>query len=232
MTYIIMAQGTGDRWDITLASTGQRLEPHKQLVLVGTRPIIKRTVEQLMRFAQELPTVICWQAIADKLPGMKAFGYREPVNSLLYGMLRTEGLWMGRMTFLLGDVVYSNAAMKSIVEDKRPIVFFGRFGPNKITGKVASELFGISFDESEYDLIEQTMRAIIRDKDAPEKLWGLSYKLAKVVELKTGEREAEDTGLLLLFDDYTDDCDSPQEFNEFYPALHEAAKMDDEQWKH
>ena len=231
MTYIIMAQGTGDRWDVTLHSTGQRLEPHKQLILAGDEPIIRRTVKQVMRFANEPPTVICWQDIADAIPGVVAFGYREPVFSLLYGILRARGLWEGRMTFLFGDVVYSNSAMKSIVEDQRSIVIFGRLGPNKITGKVASELFGLSFDESEYDLIEETMRCIIVDKDVPEKLWGVSYKLAGVKELETGERRAKNFERLLLIDDYTDDCDSPQEFNEFYKLLHEAAVEDDEQWK-
>ncbi len=71
----------------------------------------------------------------------------------------------------------------------------------------------------------------VLDKDVPEKLWGMSYKLAGVKELKAGERRAKNTERLLLLDDYTDDCDSPQEFNAFYKLLYDAAVKDDEQWK-
>ena len=127
----------------------------------------------------------------------------------------TKEMWLtdSRIVFLLGDVVYSNNAIREILSENSN--FFGRLTGNKFTGKEAKEIFAFSFSAG-YDVQcywRDSMKRLWQ-KNKSAKLWNLSL----VEEAITN---------FFVIEDYTDDIDSPQEYDQFYETLERLALEDD-----
>jgi len=225
MKIYILAQGQGSRWrydshrvrEIDLPSE------YKQLLPIGNGEVlIQRTIRQISE-AWNIRTPIDLTLIA---PGdfllypfpewMKFHSFREPTGCILEGICRTKKEWKdNRVLFLLGDVIYSNRMMKEIISNNDTVSFFGREYANPFTDKRAGEIFsfGCSNDLMIQNHQWRMMREIWFHKKINAKLWHFYHP----------------DELRILDNDYTDDVDSPEEYEQFYEKLKELALEDDEQ---
>jgi hypothetical protein len=148
----------------------------------------------------------------------RLYSFRDP-GSLLKGIWHTRDMWEADdIIILLGDVVFSNAAIDYILNVYSIVscVLFWREALNPITGKTASERFGVSIP-----------------KGAKEEFIGDIFHLWKFIEAQGRDTKLWDYQKYRAlsgwtFDDYTDDIDSPEEYDQFWGLLSGAALEDDE----
>lgn len=242
MKVFILANGLGTRWIDTPMFQGSlqtsfpgdmnyEAFPPKQLLQIGNTSIIQRTIDQVRKnicssIILSAPGIICRDIIG--VQNMIAPRYS---GELLSGILQLHKMWDEEVNlFLLGDVVFSNSMIAEISgaceiancsNGIKPMLFFGRIGSNRVTGKEASELFGVLVTKSGIE----TLRKTCLDHNDPSikngsgKLWTLYKEFTK-------DKENPDD-FLVQSQDFTDDIDSPKEYQEFWSSLSLAALRDD-----
>lgn len=137
---LVMAQGEQRR----LANLGHP----KHLIEVCGETILGRT----LRLARaHLPEAVCHviglpahQAVC-RSHGAELHTLAAPGTCILDGIIGSSSWWNrpGRSIVLLGDVVFSRAAMASVIADQRPLVFAGTTDVSASTG----ELFAASWTD-------------------------------------------------------------------------------------
>ena len=212
-TFIIMCDGLGTRW-ITPEIK------YKHLIPFDGIPLVFRTVQQLQKYPCNIVLVAPEEfKDYDHYPeGVfhTSLGYREAEpRTLLDGILRTKAFWTEDTTILLGDVVFSNKAIRFLMltHNLYPRVL-GRKGSNVVTGKEASELFSLSFNPKK-DIVGAEIKVLLSRADKPN-LYGKLWEYVHEYQIVVSE-----------VNDYTDDIDSPQAYEQFYPAMLEAVRKDD-----
>jgi hypothetical protein len=204
---ILMADGTGSRWDHPEVT-------FKHLIDVNGTPLIARTVKQIKKYHPKT-NIICVapEEFEAHLPGIPVttLGYRDTEKRpLLDGILRTKPFWTEETVILLGDVIFSELAIKWLFTVEFSSWILGRTTQNKVIGKKAGELFSWSFNHTK-EPIEYNIRECLKDKKCSGKLWDYYWRhRPSLVELN----------------DYTDDIDSPQAYVQFYPRLLKAVRND------
>ncbi len=135
-TVFIMCQGQQRR----LAKLGYP----KQLALVGDEPILHRTLRLLLPF-EVSPVVVGSPALIDQARLIAGLTLKDPGYCIIDGMERALAEMptapAGRLVFLLGDVLWSRAALSALMTDQRPVVFAG----TELLDKSGGELFGCAF---------------------------------------------------------------------------------------
>lgn len=217
---LIMAQGQQRRLQ-------HHIDCPKHFVELRGLPLIERTMTQLISHGIKDISIIAprsslWLQLS-KTFSVKIKPLRAPGLGLLDGIYQTSPMWAkrGRTVILLGDVVFSNNALKSILSDKGLIRFFGRLGPNRVTGCPYGELFGFSFFPSAHKPISDLLndRLFRRQQVNPGhfgQLWALYYRLL----------ESPCKSLLKSIEDFTDDIDTPSDLMSI-PRLLEAIIRDE-----
>lgn len=202
---IIMADGLSKRWGTTC----------KHLLFVNGIPLIARTVRQLKSNNLDNITLICPDSfrLVPELSRTTTIsnGYNLTEDRpLLDGILRTKPLWSDKTLILLGDVCFSNDAIKLLCEHDCNYSLFGRQGGNKTTGKSAGELFAVRFLFSDWGAVIMDMENVL--SCGKGKLWDLHrYSSLDIHSI----------------DDYTDDTDSIEAYTQFWKKLEKAATKDD-----
>lgn len=218
----ILAQGKGSRWYEDNVNSELPAQ-YKQLIPINEKEtIVSRTIRQLGDVDWKL--IANYGKFKDACDETKIYELREPTGSIVQGILLLRDQWMTEdcFIFLLGDVVFSNDAIKTILEHiGKGSFLFGRLGRNKVTGKECKEIFALKVCGNIVDR-EDFYRFLIRVVNyeaSPEtlKLWDL-YHL--------WEQERDKAGFVII-DDYTDDIDSPVHYYEFFEKMKEAADEDD-----
>lgn len=206
MKIFIMAQGKGSRWKEN-ARFPVPCEIKQHVPILGT-PLIQRTVNQV----RGVPSV----SIVGKGEWFGNFHRNtmtltEPTGSILNGIIKTSLCWFEDkdILFLLGDVVYSEYAISLILSNlylTPPITLYGRLTGNLFTGKSAKEIFAVHIrpETSVFDILDEG----IRRKEDNAKLWDVYNITQKIVPVA----------------DWTDDIDSPEEYNLFYKKIEEFAR--------
>jgi hypothetical protein len=132
----------------------------KQLIEVGGEPIITRTLRLVRELEPDARIEVVGRpelrSVCYVLPGAALLRtLSDPGYCVLDGIAATSmGLahdsfegdgWLDQqpLVFLLGDVVYSRAALAALLADPRPVVFAGTRDLNKARG----EVFGCKFVE-------------------------------------------------------------------------------------
>jgi hypothetical protein len=230
MKIYILAQGKGSRWE------GENLpSEYKQLVPMGNGELlVHRTIRQIRETLGGYITVdVNLIAPGDFLlyainENIDFRSFREPIGCILEGICRTKKEWEGhRIVFLLGDVVYSNYAIRHIVNARHRLAFFGRKSGNPITGKEAREIFALGFNDDklvQYCIWDRMREIYFRQENKDAKLWTFYDYLTNK---KTWDSVVKGSAFHVI-NDYTDDIDSPEEYNLFYEKLKELALADDE----
>lgn len=215
-TVIVMAQGEGSRWDL------QRYRlphvPFKHLALIGNETLIGRTARMLRERRVGRVIVVGYEEFRASIEPSELF-IQKSTGPLLDGIVATHEFWKtDRVIFLLGDVLFSHAAMQTILDDESQIMFFGRTGPNKITGKQAPELFGFNMRRLTFPSVTHHchwMNARGRKIRYPPKLWALNRMMGGLEHYEP----LVSIELITEINDYTDDLDSPEEYKHFWPQM-------------
>src|SRR5262245_19328413 len=205
MKILIMAQGCQHRLDGVL-------DFPKHFLDIQGEPLIGRTLRLLRHHAIDDITVIApatgaWEDLCAR-HGVRLVTQPDPGRCILDGIHNITDQWnhTGRTIILMGDVVYSRAALQIILADSRPIGFAGRPTASRITLCPHAELFAVGLEPTAYDRI----LGCLEDTDFRQEevfpgkfglLWGLYFQLA-------GARQVR-PDLFSTIDDYTDDIDDP-----------------------
>lgn len=208
MRVVVMAQGRQSRFEGVLD------HPKQLLRFPGGGTVLGRTLEQLRAFGGPIAVVASWDSSWDVLrdrSDVVRVALDEPGETVL------NGLWQmtdvdDDLVVLLGDVVFSSAAMDAIYFQaiSGNLRFFGRRTASAITGKPYGELFALTLPRR-----HRTMVRFVLSSLSGGKLWDL---------LRLVERNDE----LCFFnvDDYTDDVDTPDDLVNVWPKLCEAVAGD------
>jgi molybdopterin-guanine dinucleotide biosynthesis protein A len=144
MNVLIMCQGQQRRLPM--------LSGPKHLLPVNGEPIVRRTLRILRDLVDGPIHVIASptgdQRWFDATADMAALvsGLLDPGICVVDGMLAARRRWndSGRTLVLLGDVVWSRAALAAVVADSRPVVFAG----TPVITAAEGEMFSVVFDDS------------------------------------------------------------------------------------
>ena len=228
MTTIIFAAGPATRWAgarfVKWGGVRDVANPpeHKQMISIGDEPNLFRTIRILKEVGETHITVFASPGIAAEIPQdvthsvvvFDDWGLHSLLDRFVQGELAYRN--SSRTRFIHGDVVFSRETLANILdESESSIRFVGRFGPNKITGKAAPELFGLSVAREMYPALLEACRTL---PVTPAKLWNLREAMT------TPGYPPPDFEI----NDWTDDIDSAEEYVEFYPILCNHALAEDE----
>lgn len=164
MKFFILAAGQQTRW-------GNR--GLKQLVTINKKPLIRRTYEQFSKHGT-VHIVTIHKDIRRLFPKETIItpeDYRYTITSAL----STQDHWDQRSTILLGDVYYTDEAVKTIVQNNDPFKVFG--------SARHVEIYAISFTDKD-GVIEAAEQGVKNaDEGGRGKLWEI-YKPYSGVQLK------------------------------------------------
>jgi len=199
---IILANGEQSRWP-----DGAR---PKQLLEVDSVPIIRRAIalfEEALRASARVVTRD--DRIIAVVGGMRVVNVGPPVEQL-NDLLRARAEWGTKRTVcLLGDVFYTDAAVKAIAGCRKPVAFYGRRLASQITGKPHGELVAMAWD-SEND--ERMAASLATWHDRPL-LWSPYRDFAELWSLPIEDNYLHRVpDCLTEIDDFTDDFDCPQDW--------------------
>lgn len=135
------------------------LKHPKHLLEVGGEPIVMRTLRMLGGLGVTRAAVYHHpggEDLADAVhmrnrpfeathppPYSYSMSLRDPGSCIVDGILGAVHLQEGRHVVLLGDVVWSWAALEKVLADKRPIVFAG----TPVLSASEGEVFALAFDD-------------------------------------------------------------------------------------
>lgn len=232
---IITAQGKGSRRQETSPTFPFPFE-YKQLIKVGEVPMIGRTISKCYTFGAESikvyahPSDCFAEAFPKIIPPNTIFEFdslQTPGDAILLGILAMQGDWYNHpdvsTLFLLGDVVFSNTVLDCALHDEQDndITFYGRFGANPKTGKAAKEIYAlrVGCTTKAQDALRGYLLTLSQQERPGTKLWSLYHMIANHSGIRIVFRAFEN--------DYTDDCDSWQEYEQFWKKLESCALDDD-----
>ncbi|MBQ4649264.1 MAG: 2-C-methyl-D-erythritol 4-phosphate cytidylyltransferase [Firmicutes bacterium] len=116
MKYIIMADGTGTRWQ-------NYNDIPKHFIEIGGETLLGRTVRLLNEGDREAEVIITSHDPRYEVPGARRY---EPLHNILEIDRFTEELIEDDVCFLYGDTYYSQAAMNTILQTGTDdMIFFG-----------------------------------------------------------------------------------------------------------
>jgi len=196
---LILCAGDGERW-------GEYLGGPKQLAPIGGRPLLVRTVDQVEKQFGVLPVIVT-QDPRLHVTRCQSF-YPERRRWVVETFLSTRRLWSLRTVVLLGDVLYTDGAMATFLQNAVGLVIFGRRGASAFSGKRYGELFGVSFTRQYHEFVVDCLDHVIADAEggARGKLWDFCF-FAEAHQLPRLQ-----PATFCEIHDYTEDFDSPQEY--------------------
>ena len=183
----ILAAGQADRWDGEI----------KQLADINGMPLIARTMRQLRGLDV---TILTWRPeIKEIFPEIT----EEPENheKLLDTVLSAEPEWFEyqRVTYLLGDVVYTAAAMEQILRSEKAVEFFAS----------DQETFAFTFTNFYYDRIKAMCSFILSSG-----LKGTAWELYRSVVGIPIDKNWTDRFIHTRIYDQTDDIDYKDDYEQ------------------
>lgn len=218
--YIIMAQGAQRRMP--------SLKHPKCLLQAGDETLLQRTIrllEKELLGAAEPPIVVAGHDVSSRAAQYVPWFHSllDPGWCILDGLEQT-GLWWngtGRTTILLGDVLYSKAAMEVIMADTRPLFFAGTLDLSPSGG----ELYAMSFTHEWIGPVLMAIknapcRKVQRTNPVPQPghlrnlLWMIGKPVGPVI----------DWDMYLPIDDFTQDFDTEEDLRDLPSVI---AKMEE-----
>lgn len=232
---IILAQGTQKRLRGIL--TPKQLLP---LPACGGAPIMVRTVSQLLLAGVSLEeiTIVGWSKLADHAAWRESkpriVELPDPGNSSLKGIARyledqaVRSAGARHTIVLLGDVVYSWACLRAVLNQARTYGFVGTEGLCSGGG----ELWAVAWSRDSEDAMIMSLRdALLRhppfdDEYQPGQLrrWITGFRRG---DLKDHVAKGIGSGTYWPIDDYTHDIDLPSDLV-LLPELGTLAARDDD----
>lgn len=228
--YIIMAAGSGKRWD-------DHMGVPKHLVLVeGGETLLCRTVRQLKERNVENVYIVA-NDNRYEIEGTVLFKPNPKLNQYeIDRFLSNVELWKNEnVVFLYGDVRYSDNAMDLIVgNETETYIYFGRSGASDIGGKDHAELFAIKLNKDyteQFENVARYIRSFVEQGKHKRGLgWhtylemnGIHHNIA-VEKLREYLKSTKLNNFVEINDD-TDDFDNPEDYDTFIYSLYQSNKI-------
>lgn len=244
MNILLMAQGQQRRLP--------DLKHPKHLLAVGGEPILVRTLRMLRdstpgpwtRMDKDSVTIVgnasdfSRATVAAGLEGLvDIIPNNEPGACIVDGMIASRASWgydLGRTLILLGDVVWSWAALEQVLADKRPIVFAG----TPVLTAAEGEVFALAFDDPEElhrlcitcpcRVDGSRARSFMKAQGGHMRrlLWWTQE--CKKLRLPARSKQTWHPDVYLPIEDWTDDVDTPADVARL-PELARLAELDERQ---
>lgn len=243
MNVIIVCAGESSRWNNYLGC-------RKHLVKIDGERLIDRTVRLIEEYARgEYKIFIVAPNDDYKSKGAELF---IPKKDESIGeadkFLNSKELWNrdGRTLYLLGDVWYSEEAMRTICgHDRHRWTVFGRFKRSSITGCRWREYFALSFHDQHIKRHEESLHRIIKmfkdgrlkkcggwelsyamggipifnnSSSLPEKIFSYIYNRLTSVIFRLNLYKGAD---FVSIDDWTEDFDYPEDYDTWMSRKYE-----------
>lgn len=224
MKVLIICGGDGSRWK-------NYNNTEKHLVKINGEVLLERTIRQLKECNVKDISII-------KEKGCSSYDYlgvptldivrKNNVHGDIDKVLSSKQYWSEsvRTILILGDVYFSDSAIKSIVKyDYRDWCQFGRLGPSRFTGKKWNENFAFSFYPEH---ISKIYNAGIKSFDLLSKKLIRRNTMAQFYRVMCGKdgRDADyrgqpqqNLGNFIVIDDITDDFDYPKDYEVMVKVL-------------
>lgn len=156
MTRIIIAASGGQgKWNRHLGVTSH----FAPLTRHDDQPLIERTIEQIERRGYKPHILIPPNVQYARLNGIKHV-ILQPKQSE-YDASRPFWAPEGRTILLLGDVFFSEMALKKILQFKHhQYMVFGRRGASRITGTPYGEIFAASWWDTDHDQMDEHLEIV------------------------------------------------------------------------
>lgn len=210
LTVLILCAGDGERW-------GNHLGRPKQLLEIGGETLLGRIHRQLASHRIDDAIVVGRDPLLRQ--GNWIVFEPESFRWTVETLLSTQELWRGSVVVLLGDVFYSDAAMRKILNSKKDLSVFGRKGANTFTNTKWGELFAIRFGSHSYsNVVHHIMKSMDHAESGGRgKIWEFYYS-AVGFDLNQSKTVTE-SRVFVSINDYTDDIDSPDDYSQLEPVI-------------
>jgi len=218
--YIIMAAGAGSRW-------GQAGLTSKHELVVDGETLLGHTCRLLV--ANGVEDIVISGPYPHYYPLYGATNFLPSVETdIVDGRLAVRELWNteGRTVILMGDVYYTESAIRTIVRHggTEPHMF-ARFGKSRVTGKPNAEIWANSFMPEHHVAHEASLRQahalmVPRFGSSGEPIlragmWE-SYLLDHGMLIdRPSPWWIADLGDATVIDDWTEDFDYPEDYLKF-----------------
>ncbi len=195
---VILAAGDGERW-------GDYLGVPKQLISINGESLLERMVRLVRRNGIHDIDVV---AIDERLriPGC---GFYRPERRrwTVESMLSSRGLWKEDTIVLLGDVYFTDRAIRRVARYDGPLRVFGRYEGSILTGHPYGEVFALRFRDGQGVRIAQHLQSVVDSGGGG--LWRL-YRSMMGFPLDANRIENH---VFRSVDDFTDDFDDPCDYD-------------------
>jgi hypothetical protein len=206
---------------------GNYLGAPKQFIKIDDEPIIYRLIRLLEENGvKDLVVVVPVDGRFPEVPcDREVTLHNECEIDRIYGS-RHVMVSGGCNTFFFGDVYYTEEAVRTILQDKSDLKFFGRLEKNPRTGKDMPECFGVrTYGRSIIRYVEEIRRMYLSSPKLIRRCVVLDlYKL--MLHMMDGKKPEEFDGLPFFFytprseyfveiNDWTDDFDIPEQYDMF-----------------
>lgn len=215
--YIIACSGSGTRWN-------NYLNTKKHLIKIENETLLDRTIRLLKKFDPN--SEICIFAFDKEYQRENTFfctptllKREEHVKYPAVYMSREYWNLNGNTTILFGDIFFTENCIKKILENNNTLNFFGRKEGSSITGKKHGELFGMSFNKDEKEMVLNKLQ-ILEQKFKKNEIsrfitWEL-YRLINKIDLQKHQIKK----YFIEINDLTDDFDFPQDYDIWIKKYH------------
>ncbi len=217
---IILCAGTAERWKDHLDRP--YLGVPKQLAKINGEPLLMRTLTQLHNHGIN-PISIMSHDKNLELPGTKLILPKD-CQWTSATLASSEIIWKRSQLILLGDVYYTDAALKTIINSTAPLMFFGCPTANPHTGSVWPELYALKFTRTAIPDLKKALSTTLKDaaQGGRGKLWELlmalrGRSLQKIKE--TGNMGLATGSFFTTISDLTDDIDTPADYHRLCTVL-------------
>lgn len=196
-TTFILCGGEGSRWNAHLGTP-------KQLAHIDGVPLLQRTLAQLERLGRN-PTIVGRREI---FAGMAEVLDDVIGDNILETITRLPFATDAPTYILLGDVVFSEAAIDAVFELGQTN-FVLRPNENALTGKPYGEIFALRVMPEDVVRLRGHIGICLSRPDVWLKLWSVLASLSGTL----GRRELiVDPRWVVTVDDLTDDIDRPEDY--------------------
>lgn len=224
-TYIILCNGKSVRWNINSSE-------QKWMATIDGQPNLHRTADLLCRSGIPRERIYCATGSEHTLLvgthcGLLAVDRTESTCETILCAAKEDA---PRTVILLGDVAYSDRAIKSIIQDTSRIQFFGRPGASRFSFKRWGELFAISFTLDGLKEIKPLVAELVADHRGGRRDRAIIWDIYSAM---TGSETTPRTIVRPLFtviDDETDDYDTKDEYDQL--VLYRELRRQRRSWRY
>jgi hypothetical protein len=190
----ILAAGSHSRWELELP---------KQLIHVFGKPLLIRTQNQVYSLTNQWPIVV---ANNHRIVSHSRKSIHYPTTSTVDAAMGTRKYWQDTVVILLGDVLFSEAAISAVYGSDSPIGVFG--------SSVLGEIFALKIAPSGYAKAVKHLSVAVEDfkYGGRGKLWEF-YRSLCGFSLK--EHKYDTVYFHNIHDELTRDFDTVEQYYEF-----------------